>query len=124
MKNYSIIFILVLLCQATLVADDIYSQLGISTKQKKTSLVNNLKRVDTIERCKLKKIYKKRLSMLLKHLKYQKVSENMTQYGLELEYEISKKIQLTIDVLADLDVKKPSRMIKDNQANIRLAISL
>lgn len=124
MKNCLILLILVLFSHTLLVAGDIYSELGISVQKKKVSLGSVPKKVDTFEECKLKKIYKKRLSRLLKHLKSQKITEEMTHYGVEIDYKISKQIQVTIDILADLDMKKPSRMIKDKQANIRLAISL
>ena len=108
-----------------LIAEDIYSELGIAIQQKRISLQHSYtNRVDITEKCKLKKIYKKRLSSLFKHLKSQKLSEEVTHYGVEVKYKLSKQIQLTIDVLADLDIRKPSKIIKDQQANIRLAISL
>jgi hypothetical protein len=115
-----------MLSHTLLVAEDIYSELGISIQKRRVSLDNNsgTNRVDISQRCKLKKIYKKKLSTLLKYLKSQKLSKEVTQYGVGIEYKLSSQIQLTINVLADLDIKKPSKMIKDQQANIRLAISL
>jgi hypothetical protein len=109
-----------------LVAQDIYSELGISIQKKRVSSPNNSNttKEDILKKCKLKKIYKKKLSTLLKYLKSQKLSEEVTQYGVGIDYKLSSQIQLTINVLADLDIKKPSQIIKDQQANIRLAISL
>jgi len=126
MKNCLIILILIMLSHTLLVAEDIYSELGISIQKRRVSLDNNsgTNRVDISQRCKLKKIYKKKLSTLLKYLKSQKLSKEVTQYGVGIDYKLSSQIQLTINVLADLDIKKPSKMIKDQQANILLAISL
>ena len=126
MKNCLIILILMMFSHTLLVAQDIYSELGISIQKKSVSSPNNSRttREDILKKCKLKKIYKKKLSTLLKYFKSKKLSEEVTQYGVGIDYKLSSQIQLTINVLADLDIKKPSQIIKDQQANIRLAISL
>lgn len=124
MKKYSIILIYILLFHTILVADDIYNRLGISSTKNKISSTHDIKKIDKIEKCKLKKIYKDGVSTFLKHLKSEKVSENKRHYGVGVDYKVSKKVQLSIDILAELDMKKPSRMIKEKQANIRLAIFL
>ena len=116
---------LIVFSHTLLIAEDIYSELGISTEIKRVTLKQSqIETIDISKRCKLKRIYKKRLSTLLKYLKSQKLSEEVTHYGVEVKYKLSKQIQLTIDVLADLDIRKPSKIIKDQQANIHLAISL
>ena len=111
-----------------LVAQDIYSELGISIQTKRVSSHkgnnSSTKREYILKKCKLKKIYEKKLSTILKYLKSQKLSEEVTHYGVGIDYKLSSEIQLTINVLADLDIKKPSQIIKDQQANIRVAISL
>ena len=128
MKNCLIIFILIMFSHTLLIAQDIYSELGISIQKKKASVDNSnnhsTKREDVLKECKLKKIYKKKLSTLLKYVKSQKLSEEVTQYGVGIDYKLSSQVELTINVLADLDIKKPSKIIKDQQANIHLAISL
>jgi len=124
MKKCSIILIYILLFHTLLVADDIYNRLGISSTKNKISSTHDIKKIDKIKKCKLKKIYKDGISTLLKHLKSEKVSENKRHYGVGVDYKVSKKVQLSIDILAELDMKKPSRMIKEKQANIRLAIFL
>ncbi len=124
MNKCLIIVIFFILSNAGLIAGDIYRELGISA-QKRTKILP-ISKVETkeIKPCKLKKIYKSSLATLAKHLKSQKISEEKTRYGVGIDYKISKKIQLSIDILAELNIKKPSKMIKDNQTNIKLAISL
>ena len=124
MNKCLVILIPFILSHAGLIAGDIYSELGISVQKKTDSSPIPKEKTKGIKPCKLKKIYKTSLSTLAKHLKSQKVSEDKTHYGVGMDYKISKKVQLSIDILAELDIKKPSKIIKDNQANIRLAISL
>lgn len=124
MKKYLLILLLVVYSNILCNAEDIYSELGIATPQNQETLTEVPSDLDILKCCKLKKIYKKRLSKLLKYIKSQKISKDMTHYGVGIDYKISKEIQITIDILAELDMKKPSNMLKDNRANIRLAISL
>jgi len=124
MNKCLVILILFFLSLSGLTAGDIYSKLGISVPKKiNHSLLPKKKRIG-IECCKVKKKYKTTIATLAKHLKSQKVSEEKTHYGVGIDYKISKQIQLSVDILAELDINKPSKIIKDNQANIRLAISL
>ncbi|MCK5855764.1 MAG: hypothetical protein KAG56_11130 [Sulfurovaceae bacterium] len=124
MKKYLILWILLMVSHVQLVADTIYDELGISVPKKTLSIKVVKEKIEEIKPCKLKKKYKTSLSTLAKHLTSQKVSKDKTHYGVEVAYKVSKKMQLSIDILAELDIKKPSKMMKDNQANIRLAISL
>ena len=115
-----------MLSPTLVVAENIYSQLGISIQKegKPLQLKVNCNRVNIPEKCKLKKVYKKNISKVFKYLKSQKLSEEVTHYGVGIDYKLSKEIAVTIDILADLDIIKASKIIKNKQANIRLAISL
>ena len=124
MNKCLVILIVFILSLSGLTAGDIYSKLGISVQQKINALPILKKKRTRIKLCKLKKKYKTSIATLAKHLKSQKVSEDKTHYGIGIDYKISKQIQLSIDILAELDINKPSKIIEDNQANIRLAISL
>ena len=124
MNKCLVLLIPFMISHVELIAGDIYSELGISVPKKTLSIKVIKAKMKGIKPCKLKKIYKNSLSTLAKHLKSHKISEDKTHYGVGVDYDISTKVQLSIDILAELDIKKPSKMMKDNQANIRLAISL
>lgn len=124
MKICLISILLLMISNRLLAGDDIYRELGISISKKQPNLKLTTKKREICKECKMKKIYKTTLSKLAKHIKSQKVSKDKTHYGLGVDYKVSKKVQLSIDILAELNVNKPSNMMKDNQANIKLAISL
>lgn len=126
MKNYLIISLLLILSHTQLVAENIYSQLGISihTEGKPLAVKVNCKKVTMPKKCKLKKVYKKHISQAFKYLKSQKLSEEVTHYGVGIDYKLSNEVAVSIDILADLDILRASKIIKNKQANIRLAISL
>ena len=110
--------------QSSLMASDIYSALGISIQEKKTSSKIVIKQERLLNYCTSKKDYTNALNRLLKYIKSKKRSKEITQYGLGVDYQLSKKVQVTVDFLTQLDLNKPSKMMADREANIKLAISL
>jgi len=121
MKKYLFLF---MVFQSSLMASDIYSALGISIQEKKTSSKIVIKQERLLNYCTSKKDYTNALNRLLKYIKSKKRSKEITQYGLGVDYQLSKKVQVTVDFLTQLDLNKPSKMMADREANIKLAISL
>lgn len=113
-----------MISQSSLMASDIYSALGISIQEKKTSSKIVIKQVGLLNHCRSKKDYTNAFNRLLKYIKSKKRSKEITQYGLGVDYQLSKKVQVMVDFLTELDLNKPSNMMGDREANIKLEISL
>jgi len=124
MKKYLFLLIVLMIFQSSLMASDIYSALGISIQEKKTSSKIVIKQAELLNHCKSKKSYTNSLNKLLKYIKSKKRLKETTQYGLGIDYQLSKKVQVMVDFLTELDLNKPSNMMGDREANIKLEISL
>ena len=105
-------------------ASDIYSVLGISVSEKKASSQIAINHVGLLNHCEAKKKYTNSLNELLKYIKSKKTSKEITKYGFVVDYKLSKKVQVLVNFLTQLDANKPLDIMKDREANIKVDISL
>jgi hypothetical protein len=110
------------------VANGYYRALGITATQKVKKIVphpSTLKRRGVELRAMDKENKGSSLTQeLLKYTKMQKISKDTTLYGVEVDYKVSKKVKVSLDILAKLNIKKPSRLIEEEQANLKIALSI
>jgi len=125
MKHF-IVIILLIFCSMTILSGNCcYRILGITTSKSKKIVKPNIYQ----NRIKIKKLISKNsttnpIFTLLKHTKVKKTSKDRTLYGIGLDYKVSKKVQLSLDILAEVDMHKRSKIIQEKTANIKVALSL
>ncbi len=121
-----------LLLSGWLSANNHYRILGINIQQReevaiKKESLSTLK-ISDIKVKRIKKEDQKNHSIPLlevfSHTKVEKISKEMTLYGMGVEYQISKNLELSVNLLTELDLKAPSKMLKDPVTNINVALSL
>jgi hypothetical protein len=102
--------------------------LGINAnKSKNTTKIKVEKKRNIIKITKhalSKKSTKNPISKILKHTKIKKLSEDTTLYGVGAEYKISKKVQLSLDILAEVDIKNSSLSVQEKTAQVKFALSI
>ncbi|SFV63844.1 hypothetical protein MNB_SV-12-2052 [hydrothermal vent metagenome] len=122
MKKY-IIFILITLFSNTLVAkSDINQLLGITAKkeiEKKIIVSDRKKRYIEPKKSTSKD---SQIERLLKYTKVKKTSQKEMAYGLKMGYKISENVSVSVDVLAQVDIRNSK--IKSKEANLQFALSL
>jgi len=62
------------------------------------------------------------LKKLMKYTKIKRTPQKETAYGLKMGYKVSKNISISIDVLAQVDIRNSK--IKSKEANLQIALSL
>ena len=124
MKKNLVLYIL-LLSQTLLIADDIYSQLGISSPTSQSLPLLKEIKIKTFKKYKVKKNYESTMPSMFKHIKTKKLSTEIRQVGAKINYKISKTVKLDLDVTTTLNVKKLKRIdLKGQQANFKFSITL
>jgi hypothetical protein len=62
------------------------------------------------------------INRLMKYTKIKRTPQKETAYGLKIGYKISKNISVSVDVLAQVDIRNSK--IKSKEANLQFALSL
>ncbi len=126
MNRYIIILILLIFYNISLSANECcYNFLGITAnKSKKIVKIQNYKNSINIKKIVSKTKNKNSISKLLKHTKVKKISKNTTLYGVGTEYKLSKKVQLSLDILAKVDKNRDSITIQEKTAQVKIALSI
>jgi hypothetical protein len=127
MKYYiKIITILIFFSSATMAHECCYKFLGIMADKSKKTEIKKLKITKKSIKLKISKKNKKdSISKLLKHTKIKKTLKDTTLYGIGTQYKLSKKVKLSIDILAEVDTKEgESISIKEKSAEFKVALSL
>ncbi len=123
MKLYIILIGLIFCCSST-IANSCYKTLGITTSKYRLIAINTIQKkninIKTID----KKDEPNPISKLLKHTKMKKISENTTLYGVGVNYKVSNKVKLSLDILAKLNLKDSSSLIEDKTANLKIALAI
>jgi hypothetical protein len=122
-KNILFIIVLALTSNTLLANSNISQLLGItSPKQREQKNVISDSNKNYAEPKKtMSKDFK--IGKLLKYTKIKRRPQKNTCYGLKMGYRISKNISLSLDVLAEVDIKENYK-IKSKEANLYFALSL
>jgi hypothetical protein len=117
---------LVFCSSATMANECCYKFLGITTNKSKKTDIKKIKITKKSIKLKISKKNKKNsISKLLKHTKVKKTLKDTTLYGIGTQYKLSKKVKLSIDILAEVDTNKgESISIKEKSAEFKIALSL
>ena len=124
MKKYLILLVISL---SPLSANDSYSILGINVNKKSDKSEKKVKKVSStisIHSVKITKKIDSSYSKILEHVEIQKISKETTLYGMGVDYKVFPKIELSLNLLTEVDVKRPSKMIKNRVANIKMELSI
>ncbi len=124
MKPCIIIFISLMFCCSSTIANNCYRTLGITTSKQSLILASDVERDNINIKIINKKSENSTISKLFKHTKIKKISENTTLYGLGVNYKVSNKVKLSLDILAKLNLKKSSSLIEDKTANVKIALAI
>ena len=115
----------------SLVSANNYTVLGISIEGKVEPTKVPKKQVSTNEHIKITPIDEEKiathettLTKVLSHTKMEKISKEMTLYGMGMEYQLSDTVEVSLNLLTELDLKEPKKMLKDPVTNISVALSL
>ncbi|NEW61698.1 hypothetical protein GSY74_10410, partial [Sulfurovum sp. bin170] len=116
-------FIMIILFSNTLIANsDTHKLLGITVKtqtEQKVVVSDRKKRYAEPKRA----IYKNaQMKRVLKYTKIKRTPQKETAYGLKMGYKISKNVSVSVDVLAEVDIK--NSRIKSKEANLQFAFSI
>jgi hypothetical protein len=122
MKKNILFIIGLALSSNALVANSTVNQvLGITAKNQPKQVV-----VSKIEKeyiaPKKSTIKNPNINRLMKYTKIKRTPQKETAYGLKIGYKISKNISVSVDILAQVDIRNSK--IKSKEANLQFALSL
>jgi len=83
-----------------------------------------LKSKITIQEPKVKRDKRLPINKIFQYTKFKKLSDNKSLCGICMDYKISKRVQLSVDILAQINRGSNSITIEDGKANIKVAMSL
>jgi hypothetical protein len=105
-----------------------YRLLGIDTvdnkKVERNIKYKYTKNIDIKEPKSLKKSDISPIEEILKYAKFKKISNKKSLCGICMGYKVSKRVKLSVDILAEINRDDNSISIEDKKANIRVAMSL
>jgi len=125
MKKHLILYIFILTSYTQLMANNIYSQLGISpqTIQPLPIVKKEKRKIFKLHKSKRKQVNS--LSQILKYVKNKKISEEKSKVGAKINYAISKTVKLELDLSTTLHTKDLKRInIKGEEAHFNFSILL
>jgi len=64
------------------------------------------------------------ISKIFQYTKFKKISENKSLCGICMDYKISNRVKLSIDILAQINREDDTITIEDKKANIKVAMYL
>ena len=77
-----------------------------------------------IKKPKIKRENSFSLGKIFQYTKFKKLSENKSLCGICMDYKISERVQVSVDILAQIDRDSNSITIEDRKANVKVAMSL
>jgi len=123
MKKNLILMLIALFTHTIVANSNIHQVLGISTSQQsKNEQLQLPKSTQKPIHLEKKLPNDPTLSRLLEHAKVKKTPQKEICCGIKMDYKLSKKLSLSVDLMAQVEEK--SYKIKSKEANVHLAISL
>ena len=126
------ILLIILILNSNLLATTLhkYRLIGITPSNKAKHIPEEKKAISTIKsqidinRPKKVAIPNSSVKKIFQYTKFKKISQNRSLCGICMDYKISKKIQISVDILAQIEREDNSIKIEDKKANIKVAMYL
>lgn len=119
-----VIFIITCIFSQNLIAVDIHQALGISVGTKDKISISTIKKSKNFTKPQEISRNNDQIKKLLDHTKVKISPDQKTSCGLKVGYKLSKKVSLSFDVMAMVDMTGNSSIIKSKEANIEFAFSI
>ncbi|NOZ91323.1 MAG: hypothetical protein GXO60_08585 [Epsilonproteobacteria bacterium] len=125
MKYCIITVITLIFCSTNLIANEgCYKILGINTSKSKKIVKPKTQKNSIKIKHISKNSTKSTISKLFKHTKIKKTSKDTTLYGVGANYKLSKKVKLSVDILAEVDMNRDAISIQEKTAEVKVALSI